>query len=830
MIASVPQYGSKILVWDAATGALLHEIDARGLFSREFLTPADYTFAFSPDGRMLAAGVGPDVCFWSLASGREVRRFRGGYKGVAALTFSRDARTFYCGGGDNAIHQWDIASGKRLRSWDYFERDPPRIYASGFPDKTSALKAISADGKTAVWLVAHWADNGNGVGRTDGKLTVWDVGTGKDRCEIKDADGTSFFGATVALSRDGRYVTAYTRNSEMAVWDATTGKKVKTLGAGGSVEAVAYSPDCRLVAAVTRGAGYTLSVWDVASGRELWCRGVSVWYAPGWDKSLAFAPDGRTVALAHWKNVRLWGVSSGKETPLLEGHRWPGHALAFLPGGGLISADDSCVCEWDAGHRQKARHPLFAYHGGSRSLAESYGSMLRVYQPEGKPPQLRELITDKLLAEFREAEGRWGAGWFSEDGRTVALVRGERSAEVVFLDIASRTVRSRVKGLGPWSGAAALSRDGKVLALPSPDQTVALVDSVEGKVSRGLGTPQAQPVADAPRVSLTTGAFSPDGRLLAFGTQVSRPGNRWGFGSLDALPKDTPGIRVWQVTTGRELRQFENCMAKAVHGSVASLRFSPDNKSLAVALTFNPWRPGDPDQAVVPVLEVTTGQVRRGFKGHTDQVVSVTFSPDGKILATGSHDSTTLLWDMNRPAGPDPAVGKSVAQRVRHHWNNLAKREAACAYDSVLFLSEMPGESVPFLAGRLKMAAAAPRGRIAQLIADLDDDSFRVRAEASAKLAALGGLARSALTEALGSKPSLEARLRMKRLVARIDAEWRSDEQVRELRCVDVLERIGSREARRLLEKLSAGAPEAPLTSEAKASLARLEAGRLSGR
>src|SRR5262249_44429153 len=145
--------------------------------------------------------------------------------------------------------------------------------------------------------------------------------------------------------------------------------------------------------------------------------------------------------------------------------------------------------------------------------------------------------------------------------------------------------------------------------------------------------------------------------------KMERPGDYWKWKFGGTIAPDPPGIRVWHVASGRELRQFADCLANAPHGWIDSLRFSPDSKSLAVALDFNPWRPGDPEQAAAPVLEVASGRLRRKFKGHTDPVASVAFSSDGKVLATGSQDATILLWDMKRSVGTAPDPGKPAAER-----------------------------------------------------------------------------------------------------------------------------------------------------------------------
>jgi hypothetical protein len=113
--------------------------------------------------------------------------------------------------------------------------------------------------------------------------------------------------------------------------------------------------------------------------------------------------------------------------------------------------------------------------------------------------------------------------------------------------------------------------------------------------------------------------------------------------------------------------------------------------------------------------------------------------------------------------------------------------------------------------------------RIERLIADLDSDDFDTRTKASKELAELGELAVPALRKALAKGPPAEGRRRMDDLVK----QWESakaaprGETLRMLRAVAALERAGTPEARRVLEALAAGAPEAGLTQEAQAAAGR---------
>jgi hypothetical protein len=319
---------------------------------------------------------------------------------------------------------------------------------------------------------------------------------------------------------------------------------------------------------------------------------------------------------------------------------------------------------------------------------------------------------------------------------------------------------------------------------------------------------------------MTKGAFSPDGRLLAFATTIERPVERFAFGRR---PPNIPGIRVWHVNSGREMRQFEGCLSKSRYGWISSLRFSPDSRSLAVAVQFNGGTLGDDDQCLAPVLEVASGLFRRKLKGHRGHVASVAFSPDGKRLATGSLDSTILLWDMTRLAGTESASTSSPAERLTQWWNALAEEDAANAYDAVVALSGMPKQSVSFLAERLRPAIAPTKEELAKLIADLDHGSFNIRQMASAKLSALHELALPALKKATSGQASAEARQRLAKLIDQLDAMKYSPARLRELRSIEVLERVANREARQLLDTLTTGAAESMLTLEATAALARLK-------
>jgi hypothetical protein len=110
---------------------------------------------------------------------------------------------------------------------------------------------------------------------------------------------------------------------------------------------------------------------------------------------------------------------------------------------------------------------------------------------------------------------------------------------------------------------------------------------------------------------------------------------------------------------------------------------------------------------------------------------------------------------------------------------------------------------------------------VARLIAGLDADTFAAREQAAAALAKLGEAAAGGLRRALAGRPTPEVRRRLERLLAELGP--RPPQRLRAVRALEVLEHVGTAEARQALGELAAGAPGAWLTGQAREALRRLD-------
>jgi hypothetical protein len=261
--------------------------------------------------------------------------------------------------------------------------------------------------------------------------------------------------------------------------------------------------------------------------------------------------------------------------------------------------------------------------------------------------------------------------------------------------------------------------------------------------------------------------------------------------------------------TGRVTRRFEGPGIRL--GAVA---VSPDGKLLAAGA----------QDGTIRLWDMVTGKELGALSGHRAEAHRLLFSRDGKTLATASRDRTVLVWDVAEAvevAGRQLTQTKAVRNR-EELWTELAGEDATRADAAMQTLLGTPKETVAFLKERLRPVRAATPERVKRLLADLDSSEFEDREKAAKELEHLGEQAEAQMRTALAGKPSAEVRQRLEPMVRKLEQKTLTNEQVRDLRALEVLEKISSAEARQVLEAVAGGAASDRRTQEAKAALERL--------
>jgi RNA polymerase sigma factor (sigma-70 family) len=729
---------------------------------------------FSPDGRLVLLKDDKVLRLWDLTARKELREFRGrGELGSQVLaTFAPDGGVVATNSGVNRspglVRAWDVATGREL--W--------QDGVMGFPDRGLGLLGFRDDDETLVVI-----DQGTY------RVSLRDRATGRERGSFATVSRND-----VRMSRlapDGKTVLMGTAGTAVRAWDVDTGKELPPLdGHKGQANHLAVSRDGKTVL-TGGGADPFVLVWDWPAGKR---RGRIELGAGRGVGHLAISAEGKRAEIICWgeRALRFFDLESGKELqPPAEGHRGPVNGVALTADGKVVSAGtDNTIRVWDLRTGRLLREHRTEHPVGAMSLAVSAdGQLVATADFNRGTVPLHDRDTGRLVRTIDYSGQSVSRVAFAPVGWLLALTGstvepGAGAGGQNFLALwdadAGRELR-RLDGASSF-GAPTFSPDGRLLATFDREQV------------RLLEVPTGRERVVMPQKNVHGLAFSPDGQTLACG--------------------DKDGITLWELATRQERTRIEVLPQNSM-----VLSFSPDGRWLA----WGGGSDGDDESEAVHLWDVWRGEKVRPLTGHDQPLTGLAFAPDGRSLASCSWDTTLLVWDLAGVAArlPQPAPRPDSAA-IASAWNDLAGEDAKAAYRAVRLLAGAPAQSVPLLRERLRPIPPADKKQVERWLAGLDSDQFAEREEATRELRRQGDLVEGALRRLLAGCPSVEARRRAEAVLAGIEGPVADAERLRQIRAVEVLERVGKGEARELLEALTKGESGAGLTRDAVAALRRL--------
>jgi WD40 repeat protein len=373
-------------------------------------------------------------------------------------------------------------------------------------------------------------------------------------------------GFAPTFSGDGRYMATTKIGAESVVWDRLSNQPHHTVRGS----ALGFSPDSRslLVARSDEGA---ISLINSETGDEQWkaVLGSALQYG-----GLAFAPDGKTIALS-WDNVvRFFEADSGRERfEANDAHRGAVSAVCYTPDAREIvtAGNDGTIRQWDA----------------------SSGRMLRVMNDAGAVHRLAISPDGTRLA-------------------STALRAPANSPAFRIWDLTNGALKHEFPGKVnlPGKKALAFTTDGKLVLFFNPSLGLKIVDAGSGREQPSVQPRFSLKADEGSELNFASIAFAPGGRYLALCTGVT--------------------IHVVDLTSGAELFSCAgSTIAFTPDGlgvAIATNRNadagSPENDPLSNACS-------------VELVEINTGS-RKRLLVATDRVSALAFSPDGRILAVSA--------------------------------------------------------------------------------------------------------------------------------------------------------------------------------------------------
>ncbi len=592
--------------------------------------------AYSPDGTLLAIGMGDEVLLHNAETLEMIGTLRGGHtQAINALAFTPPDSTgrmllATSAVNDLAIAVWDTQTGEQV--WEL----------GGHTGWIRSLD-VSPDGT----LIAS--------GSTDTTIKLWDATRGT---LVQTLEGPTDMVSGVTFDPTGTTLAATSRDGTVRRWDVQSGEPQDTLftaptdpntGQPFWTTGIAYSPDGSLVAVgLVNGA---VSVLDASDGREVYAEDNHT----GWIviRGLAFSPDGEVLASASLDGlVRLWNPRTGEEYTTFDHRGAQAFGLAWHPDGDRIvsSSDTSGEVLITNARTGELEQLLPLAQGSIQALAYSkFGRMLgtsgingviRVYGLEertqvtlangARSSQPIAFASDvDLLAATADQPGRIvlfnltrvvePEVLFSVQGaaRTVAISPGLGKI-AAGSSTGQLTMWNRQRGRYLWEeeiaggGIAALAFDGRgeMLAVSSSSATSPTIELRDAQDSSLLHTLSGH------TDMVTALAMQPAGTLLA---SISRDGT----------------LRLWESTRGETIRTIP-ADDEREDTTFTSITFSPDGTLLAAGTSHGR----------ITFWDMETEEPVYSLETRLGAVLALDFRPDGTQLAASLENEGVWLFEV----------------------------------------------------------------------------------------------------------------------------------------------------------------------------------------
>jgi len=619
----LPDTSNNIRRFDASTG---QPLDKRGPANGQTIAQV----VVSGDSkRAIVASTGPTIVR-DAVTGEQLQELKlsGAFfpfflsEGPSA-SFSFDGKVLARSGttkvGKSEVIVWDVDNNTILFQTEPIQSGP-------------VVPILSPDGKLlAIRAPQLGSFTQPGKPDTSRIVQVWDVGAKKELFQLKPTPSFAPGVAAVVFSPDSTLLAGSCGEGVVDVWDVKTGKpKFTLLGRTKQGMRLAFSPDGKVLAAM--GQDGTVQRWSMTDEKPLGTTEGPEILPVGQGQGLVFVNNDRLLAwgMAGPSPV-VWEVPSGKLLTPAPAHTASVKSIGFPAGGKelITSCVDGRVIRWDiatgkllGGIRLRTNRSASLQPGHSLEITPdaTWGLTL------GVPSTMYDLTTG--LEEFSFPVTLGGSGTIhtylaADQAKAIQVLVPSDAKKPTTCTIWDLTKRQKL-------GVVEMQRVGHhmPMATLSPDGTRLVAATTKGNLG------------EAQTLVVTSWNIKTGKKLEEIeDVKASFPSHIVAVSNSTAIVATGSRLRAFDYEFGRGGDIIEPGHARG--GGSWFIAMSADRKRLAFGVAGD-----DPNGFAVRIYDWPSGKALHTFTGLRTHVQAIAFSPDGKMLATSTEDTTVLLWDL----------------------------------------------------------------------------------------------------------------------------------------------------------------------------------------